>query len=234
MDCRDLVRLHLPPIHPHFDVSPTGSFFICQRVATLRLQQTTLPCTLNCVMDPLGTLVGTVSTDRLRLLAANFTGSDFACEVARLLYRYRCNYQDHVPTTLRNHWHVPLQIYHCFSQFLPISTELFASPLNFSGLFPFYWTPYPEDRAFHANCDAFASPWNGFSVANPEYDIATMDRAVRWALLSSSNTSAPTACFFFLPDWSYKTRTTYIRWFHDSPNYCRPFLRLPSSAFLGG
>jgi hypothetical protein len=31
MDCRDLVRLHLPPIHPHFDVSPTGSFFICQQ-----------------------------------------------------------------------------------------------------------------------------------------------------------------------------------------------------------
>ena len=182
-------------------------------------------------MDPAGSLVGTLSTDRLRFLANNFMGTDLACQLAQLLYRYQCTYQATVRSTLRNHWQIPPQLYQCFATYFPISTEWFASPLNVSGVFPHYCTPFAADSIFRANFDAFASQWTGFSVANPEYDSITIDRAVRWAILSAAHNMSPVATFFFLPDWSFKTYTTYLHWFRDAPFFCRPFLRLPSRAF---
>ena len=44
--------------------------------------------------------------------------------------------------------------------------------------------------------------WLGPSHANPEYEAAQMDKAVRWAIMSAASSAEASLTFFSLPNWT--------------------------------
>ena len=53
---------------------------------------------------------------------------------------------------------------------LSLTTERFASPLNFNPAMTAYFSLYKEDQLFGANHNAFSARWTGASQCNPEYE----------------------------------------------------------------
>jgi hypothetical protein len=49
-----------------------------------------------------------------------------------------------------------------------MTTETFASPLNFNPNMTCYFSMYAEDALFGANFDAYSMKWTGASQVNPE------------------------------------------------------------------
>ena len=64
-----------------------------------------------------------------------------------------------------------------------------------------YCTAYPEDSAFGALHDAFSYKLAGSSIANPEYDLGDMRKAILHALASSTDTTTPFLVVPVLPVW---------------------------------
>ena len=89
----------------------------------------------------------------------------FAEAVAALLARY----QDASPTQssrrtkISNHWATPDKLMTGLTQRLSLTTERFASPLNFSTSMSSYCAVKQEEQAFGANVYAFSMPWLGAS-----------------------------------------------------------------------
>ena len=92
---------------------------------------------------------------------------------------------------------------------LSITTERFASPLNFNVASNSYCSMYSEDRLFGATHDAYSHNWQGSSQASPEYEAKDMEKALRWAIFSAQETDEPVLTAFVLPDWA---GTAYLRW----------------------
>lgn len=87
---------------------------------------------------------------------------------------------------------------------LQLITTSFAIALNFSPHLTSYCSQQEEDQLFGANCDAeqlfgahyvaeqrfgakcdtYSTKWTCALRASPEYEPATMDKAVRWAIAS--------------------------------------------------
>ena len=152
----------------------------------------------------------------------------FAEAVATLLARYK----DTSPTEssrrtkISNHWATPDNLMTGLIQSLSLTTERFASPLNFSTSMSSYYVVNQEDQAFRANFDAFSTPWLGASQANPEYEAADMDKAVRWAIMSAASTEEASLTAFILPEWP---RTAYYKYMTD-PRVHR-FVTVPKDKF---
>ena len=154
--------------------------------------------------------------------------SDFAEAVALLMTRYQdghtskgCN------TKLKNHWATPDGYMAAIMRGLSITTERFASPLNFTPGMQHYYSLYPEDTAFGANPNAFSCLWTGASQCNPEYEHPEMDKAVRWALTSAKESKQPSLTAFVLPWWE---QSAYFRWM-DHP-MVHPIARIKAKHFM--
>ena len=85
---------------------------------------------------------------------------------------------------------------------LSITTERFASPLNFNVASDSYCSTYSEDRLFGAIHDAYSHKWQGSSQANPEHEAKDMEKALRWAIFSAQETDEPVLTTFVLPGWN--------------------------------
>ena len=90
------------------------------------------------------------------------------------------------------------------------SIERFASPLNFNPRHPTYFSMYKEDQVFGATENAYSQKWHGSSQANPEYEAADMEKAVRWALVSAQDPAQPSLTAFILPDWGSTGNALHI------------------------
>ena len=112
-------------------------------------------------------------------------------------------------TRINNHWATPDEYMKAIVDGLSITTERFASPLDFNVAFDSYCSMYSENRLFGATHDAYSHRWQGSSQANPEYEAKEMEKALRWAMFSAQETDKPTLTTFVLPDWA---GTAYLRW----------------------
>ena len=54
-----------------------------------------------------------------------------------------------------------------------------------------YLSPFPEDEAFGAACDAYSCKWMGALHAHPEQTAKEMQKAIRWALASAEQADEP-------------------------------------------
>jgi ribonuclease HI len=186
------------------------------------------------VYNAQGQHVGSINADRLTLLHQNFqhiaatqphlhkNTHSFAAEVVQLLTRYKDGYK-HITnpsqrTKLSNHWATPDRYMAVIHSHFNTMHERYSSPLNYNPLHKAYWTMYAEDAVFGASHDAFSTPWLGASQANPEYESADMEKAVRWAIHSTTMPQTSTTVFV-LPKWQY---TTYGTWLQHSNviEYC--------------
>jgi hypothetical protein len=110
---------------------------------------------------------------------------------------------------------------------LHINQERFASPLNRCPAIPTCYTAHTADRTFGALYDAYSTAWTGSSQANPEYEHADMDKAVRWAVHSAKQSSTPTLCTLILPHWGDKGNTAYLKYIQEFPQHCHLLARVP-------
>jgi len=62
-----------------------------------------------------------------------------------------------------------------------------------------YYTAQPKDSAFSANFDSYSAVWEGASLCTPPPEHHQMDRAVRWAICSASETDVPCLAAFAFP-----------------------------------
>ena len=92
---------------------------------------------------------------------------------------------------------------------LSITTERFASLLDFNVASDSYCSMYSEDRLFGATHDAYSHRWQGSSQANPEHEAKEMEKALRWAIFSAQETDEPVLTTFVLPN---RAGTAYLRW----------------------
>ena len=92
-----------------------------------------------------------------------------------------------------------------------LTTERFASPVNFSPHLTGYYSLQEEDQLLGANYNAYSTRWTGASQARPEYESAAMDKAVRWAIASCEDTAEPVLTVFVLP-WQAEKSTAYAKW----------------------
>ena len=113
---------------------------------------------------------------------------------------------------MSNHWATPDELMAGLISCLDLKLERFASPLNFHTGMNSYFAVSQEDVLFGANIDAYSMPWLGASQANPEYEPAEMEKAVRWAVMSAAHTEEASITAFILPDWA---RTSYYKYMAD-------------------
>ena len=89
--------------------------------------------------------------------------------------------------------------------------ERFACPLNFHRDSQAYYSPFQEDAIFGALYNAFSCRWTGSSQAHPEYTPKAMQKAVRWAIGSATDSQTPCLTAFTLP-FDDKSGTSYQQW----------------------
>ena len=218
------------PINPDKDITPTGAFCIYARQVhpdPLSLEDSTRLVQLVDVYDPHGHYKGSLTADRCLILHKAFATSKahrpelherfgnktFAAAIADLLHRYKDGYKLKTAkkqcTRLYNHWATPDKYMQALIASFSLTTERFASPLNFCPTMREYYAMYDEDQVFGATHDAFSTHWSGASQSNPEYEPEDMEKAVRWALLSAIESVDPTLTVFVLPKWQ---DTGYYKW----------------------
>jgi len=178
------------------------------------------------VYNPFGKLCGSITMHRLRILYSAFRHSqlhqpdthkqyghlDFPTAIARLLNKYTNKASDgSKESKLANQCTTPDRYMQAFKDGLSVTTERFASPLNFNPNMTCYFSMYAEDALFGANLDAYSVKWTGASQVNPKYEVVTMEKAMRWAILSAEEATKPVLTTFVLPWWDDKG-SSYARW----------------------
>ena len=206
-------------INPDQDIAPNCEYVISK----VHGNMPTAGKTLANVYAPSGKLCGTITFERLQILYHAFTQSrqnqpevhqqhrnpTFEHALARLLNRYSNKHTMESKTIrIKNHWTTPDEYMKAIVDGLSITTERFASPLNFNVASDSYCM-YSEDKLFGATHDAYSHKWQGLSQANPEYEAKDMEKALRWAIFSAQETDEPVLTTFVLPDWA---GTAYLRW----------------------
>ena len=216
-------RIHINTLdtgNPDRDIMATGAYTI-----SMRHEQNASSANVANIYSPMGKVQGTKTMERLDILHSAFQQSlrncpdihkqhgspDFVTAVNRLLSRYtnKCT-KGGKKSKPNNHCSITNGYMKALQNGLG-TIERFASPLNYNPTSDCYFSPYPADRLFGANVDAFSCKWQGASEVHPEHESAEMEKALRWAIYSAEDTSEPTLTALVLPWWN-DTGTSYNRW----------------------
>ena len=181
---------------------------------------------LSRIYNASGKACGTLTLERLSLLYKAFTHTQmyhadihtkhknpcFENAVLKLLIRYKNGHKKGSDETrITQEWSTPDGFMQAMAGGLTLTTERFASPLNFSPHLTGYYSMYEEDEVFGANYNAYSTRWKGASQATPEAGSAAADKAVRWAIASAEESQEPVLTALTLP-WEGNTGTAYAKW----------------------
>ena len=183
-------------VNPDKDVPATGAFevyYITERQYA--------------IYAPNGLYQGTMNTERLQLLyqayskPAIFNSGQFPEAVAKLLRRYKDGHKSQTYKTVHKYQiATPKLVLRALTNAFQITTELFASPLNFSSESTVYCSPYAEDTEFGAHHDAYSFLWKGSCFCHPEGSDEQLRRSMQWAIACAQLHSEPLVVTFLLPD----------------------------------
>ena len=183
-------------VNPDKDVPATGAF----EVYHITDRQ-------YAIYAPNGSYQGTMNTERLRLLyqayskPAIFNSGQFPEAVAKLLRRYKDGHMSKTYKTIHKYQiATPNPVLRAVTNAFQITTELFASPLNFSSESTVYCSPYAEDAEFGAHHDAYSFLWKGSCFCHPEGSDEQLRRSVQWAIACAQLHSEPLLVTFLLPN----------------------------------
>ena len=197
-------------VDPDRDLEGTGQF---------RPQGDPSKAALASVHLPTGAFLVTITMTRLQTLQTAYAQAEgarppFAEAVAALLARYKdaSPRESNRRSKISKHWATPEKRMTGLTQSLSLTTERFASPLNFSTNMSRYYAVNQGEQAFGANIDVFRMPACCLaSQANPKYEPVDMDKAVRWAIMCSIYRGSFLTTFI-LPEWP---RTAYYKYVTD-------------------
>ena len=208
-------------VHPDQDIKPMFKYVISMSWKGQCVREI-----MANVYNPSGKLCSSITMHRLRILHSAFKHSqlhqpethkhyghlDFPTAIARLLNRYTNKPTDGSKRgKLANQCTTPDKYMQAFRIGLSVTTERFASPLNFNPNMTCYFSMFAEDALFGANLDAYSVKWTGASQVNPEYEAVAMAKAMRWAILSAEEAAEPVLTAFVIPWWDDKG-SSYSRW----------------------
>ena len=138
-----------------------------------------------------GKASGTLNIERLTLLhkAFNYTkqhnpeahsrhnNPTFEQAVLKLLNRHKDGHK--LKETGNAHeWSTPNEFMKAMAEGLSLTTDRFASPVNFSPYLEKYYSKYEQDQLFGANCDEYSKRRTGASLATSETGAAQADNGV--------------------------------------------------------
>jgi ribonuclease HI len=249
----------LNPTHPQLDGIPTGRYEVSIETVDqfrrkkgprkgLRNYEPAPAVKMAVVRDPHGGFVGTLTLDRLAILhralhdtqaarpelASKLEVGSFATELALLLRRYRtgARIQGGREVKMDNHWAVEAGVMRALQDFLGLEKERYASPLNYNPELQEYCAVHERDQVFGARWDAHKWWWTGSSEANPEYEHADMNAAMRWAVHSALRDSTiPVLTLLILPAWDERSSTSYLKWLKHCEGVATPLMRIPRKKF---
>ena len=87
-------------------------------------------------------------------------------------------------------------------------TDRLSSPLNAHDMAHVYFTRFPEDELFGANCNAYASTFTGLSLAHPEPAPETVRHATTWARMCADH---DTQCHATIIPVPWDPKAPYMR-----------------------
>ena len=134
-----------------------------------------------------------------------------AYAVVSLLNTYNGKGKHNTQSNIRHHRSTLDAYMKAKKEGLQLTTERFASPLNFTPHLTSYYSLQEEGQLFGANYNAYSTKWTGASQTEFEYESATMGKAVRWAIASCEDSPEPILTVCILP-WQAKKSTTYAKW----------------------
>jgi ribonuclease HI len=231
------------PVNPHADIKGTGACQIEIRTVdsfSPNADPTGPQHTAReraCIYRPDGKCMAMCSTDRLAILLTLFDGAaraglhdgltppirSFEEEVLDLYCRYKPGYKTHSdsdPENLKNQWSIHPRLAAAIRSRLGTTKDRFASPLN-AHADTEYWSKHERDGVFGARHDAYSCKWTGHSIAFPDHDSVSTERAIRWALWSARQTKEPMATLLALPRNSKGTNNpAYRKWLEACPTHC--------------
>ena len=103
---------------------------------------------------------------------------------------------------LAHHWAIPPRLRQAIESTFLTTTELFGSPLScsiYAGIT--YCSAFPEDVVFGAVINSFQFRWTSSCIANPEYELEDMLKAIIHGLASSENNENSFLVVPVLPSW---------------------------------
>ena len=248
------VTINHQPVDPYTDIVPVNAYTlnfrqVVRTTATkhaVHHQRSLTACSAG--LD--GRCVGKICSARLQILWDRYNHTvntkpdmvehlhihSFEEEVHHLLLRYKDGATVHTGkanrvVNMKNHWATPPAIMACLQRHMHITTERFASPLNFHHEMISYYSCHERDQVFGATWNAFSVKWTGLSQCNPEYEHGDMEKAVRWALNSATKTTAAVLTVCVLPAWDENSNTAYNRMIADHPAHCHVIMRIPKRNF---
>ena len=87
--------------------------------------------------------------------------------------------------------------------------QRFLSPLTVDLNTTEYWCLHADDRVFGVHVNAYTCRWQGASQAHPVATPPEMEKAMRWAITSTTQSVMPTLTALILPDLP---NSAYAKW----------------------
>jgi len=225
--CDRLVTFSTTPVHPDFDVYPTGDYAI-QIGLRLPLVTTALVPAIQShqrafVYRPDGTCSGSLSVARLSWLRQNYnicchtdpnlharhTRGTFEKDLAALFCRYPQHSSSSVSPPPNSGWCLPESLCLPLGDHLSAASHRFASPLDVSLSATSFFSRFPQDTLFGARHDAYSVPWTGSSVAHPPFHSDSILKSLRWAVASCNRADVPSFTVMIIPAWP---RSSFSSW----------------------
>jgi hypothetical protein len=177
---------HQLPVDPHTNIVAVNAYTlnirqVVRTTATKHgVQHQCSPTACSTGLD--GHCVGKICPARLQILWDRYNDTlntnpdlveclhlhSFEVETHHLLLRYKDGETVHTGKSnrlvnMKNHWATPPAIMACMQRHLHITTERFASPLNFHHDMRTYYSCHERDQLFGSAWNAFSVKWSGVS-----------------------------------------------------------------------
>jgi ribonuclease HI len=247
---RDRFTFVSEPVNPQADIKGTGACRIEIRSVDCyspNADPTTPQHTAReraCIYRPDGKCMAMCPVDRLATLLTLFEGAkraglhdgltppirSFEEEALDLYCRYKPGYKSlsgSDPETLKNQWSIHPRLTDAIRTHLRTTKDRFASPLD-AHAGAEYWSKHERDGVFGARHDAYSCKWTGHSIAFPDHDSVSVERAIRWALWSARESKEPTATLLAIPrNNKGPNNPAYRKWLEACPTHCICLATIP-------
>ena len=229
-DLHQFTTVELEETNPDLDIEATGKFTLQYQNARREAFPPSTEGSLSpfeatirvvCCYTPDGKCVGHMAPERLQWLYKRYeasrdpssTGLPNRCfpeEIARLLARYKDG-QSHSDCKINAASQASIgedAMTILRTSFL-IEKQRFSSPLTVGLKITEYWCLHADDQVFGAHVNAYTCRWQGASQAHPVAKPPAVEKAMRWAIASATQTAMPTLTALILPDLP---NSAYAKW----------------------
>ena len=215
----DNVDIAVEPVNPDKDMSPTYAASLTRSSDhfSVRTELQTH------IYNSIGRWMVSIPNNTITLLwhmystnksPNNPSHDSFLHSVLDLAIRYNLTSKSKGPLLRTTHKTLPKSLTIALYEAFSCSVELFSSPLDLTTHNAHYYSSDPADAIFQANHNAYSWIWRGSVFIHPPNNQEEMQRAFKWALLSTQHSTSPVFCVLALPFKKGAPYTHYLNHKH--------------------